>query len=77
MSPKLQSESLNMHLPSRIGSAMLLLAMVVYVIAMVLPMFRSSQGLSLSLWPDTLAGLLVLAVFGVPAGQYALKGHLD
>ena len=76
MSPRFQAQTINMHLPSRIGSAMLLLAMVIYVVAMLLPVFRSSQGLTVQVWPDTLAGLLMLLVVGVPAGQYALKGRL-
>lgn len=76
MSPRFYATSLNLHLPSRIGSALLLVSMLLYVVAMLVPMLAGAEGLDAHHWPDTLAGMLVLSVCGVPAVQYTLRGEI-
>ena len=76
MSPKFQAHSLNHHLPSRIGSALLLLSLLIYTVAMIAPLLSGSALVEPAHWPQTLGSLLMLSVCGVPAGQYAVKGRV-
>lgn len=76
MSPRFHTNSLNHHLPSRIGSALLLVSLLLYVVAMVVPVLSGGEGLDAHHWPQTLASMLLLSVCGVPAVRYVLRGEL-
>jgi len=76
MSPKFHAEILNNHLPSRIGCALLLLSLLAYVIAGMVPVLTSAASLPISHWPQSLGSLLLLLLCGIPAGQYAWRGTL-
>ena len=74
MSPKFHTNSLNHHLPSRIGSVLLLVSLLLYVVAMVVPVLVGTEGLTVLHWPKTIACMLLLSVFGAPAARYAWRG---
>ena len=76
MSPKFHTQILNNHLPSRIGCALLLLSLLMYFIASMVPVLTGTASLPISLWPQTLGCLLLLLLGGIPAGQYAWRGEL-
>jgi len=77
MSPRFHTNSLNHHLPSRIGSVLLLVSLLVYVIAMVVPVLIGTEGLTARHWPETIVSMLLLSVFGAPAARYAWNGTDD
>ena len=74
MSPRFHAQSLNMHLSSRIGSALILASLVLYLVATIGSIVSGTD--SLQVWPDTLIALLMLSVCGVPASRYILHGTL-
>jgi hypothetical protein len=73
MSPKFHAQSLKLHLPGRIGSALVLTSLTLYVVAMLAQTLAGP--LDATRWPEALIGLLLLGTLGVPATQHTLWGE--